>query len=102
MTDRVVPETATEPLTSTWSYWLPAVVPLISTVSVLPAFISRSPFTVRVPALLPGDKVPPLLTVTLPPSVPEPARVPLLLTMVALAVLPFTASVPADTVVVPE
>ncbi|MCY1345414.1 hypothetical protein D9M69_314740 [compost metagenome] len=98
----MAPETSTVPLTTTWSYWVPAVVPLISTARVLPAPITRLPFTVRVPALLPGDRVPPLWTVTLPPKVPLPARVAPLPTVVALVVVPFTDKVPAETVVVPE
>ena len=85
----------------TWSYCVPAVVPLISTASVLPAAMLRSPLTVRVPGLTPGERVPPFCTVTVPPSVPLPPRVPPLATVVAPAVLPVTDRVPADTVVVP-
>ncbi|MCY1362144.1 hypothetical protein D9M69_488470 [compost metagenome] len=98
----MAPVTSTAPLTTTWSYWVPAVVPSISTARTLPAFICRLPLIVRLPApALPGDSKPPLLTVTLPPRVPVPARVAPLATVVALAVLPLTARVPAETVVMP-
>ncbi|MNR61523.1 hypothetical protein D3C85_1833000 [compost metagenome] len=56
---------------------------------------------VSVPGLLPGDRVAPLATATLPATVPVPASVPPLLTCTLPATEPFTASVPALMVVPP-
>src|SRR5262245_9931807 len=56
--------------------------------------------TVRGPMEEPGARVPPLLMVTAPEIVPEPPRVPPLLTETGLASEPFTRNVPALTVVV--
>ena len=57
---------------------------------------------VSVPGLLPGLILPPVLTVTAP-TVPEPPKVPVLLTLTAepLAREPLTTREPALTVVVP-
>ena len=93
-----VPLKFTVPLTFIWSD-IPAPVPLISA--------ARVPSRLRLPVLivprpLPGAMMPPTSTIT-SPSVPEPVRVAPLFTVVALLeMLPFTASVPALTVVVPE
>ena len=70
-----------------------------------PPLSVRSP-TVSVPgelpAELPGPILPPLLTVVAPP-VPLPARVPPVLTVIALAeFVPFSTRTPALIVVAPE
>ena len=57
------------------------------------------PFTFSVPIELPGASVPPLVTV--PAIVPLPPSVPMPSTVTLLVMLPFTASVPALTVVGP-
>ena len=68
--------------------------------------------TLRVPVLLkvrletvrllePGEIEPPAFTVTVPFTVPSPARVAPLLTVLGLVMLPSTSSVPALTVVAP-
>ena len=92
----------TPPVTLTWSYCVPAVVPLISTVSVLPA-VSVSVPVLRIPGEAPGAIVPPLLTVTVLPIVPVPPSVPPLFTVTGEAIEPglLTSNVPAFTVVAP-
>lgn len=79
---------------------MPAVVPLISTASVLPEF-SVSVFVLRIPAEVPGASVPPLLTVTEAFTVPVPPIVPPEFTVTADVIEPVTDSVPALTVVAP-
>ena len=81
---------------------------MISTARVLPAFICRLPFTVRVPALLPGDSVPPLCTVRvlvelLAKRLPSPPRVAPAATVTPEVAdsAPFTSRVPALTLVAP-
>jgi hypothetical protein len=61
----------------------------------------RLPCTVKSPIELPGASVPPLMVVS--PTMPLPPSVPPVLTVNGLvgAVEPFTASVPAPTVVAP-
>ena len=56
----------------------------------------------RIPALAPGDSVPPLATLTAP-VVPDPPSVPVLLIVVSEddAIEPMTSSVPELTVVAP-
>src|SRR5687767_2629649 len=68
--------------------------------NVLPEAIARSPLMVGVPGLAPGERVPPLCTVTAPSTVPVPLNVAALATVTALAV-PVTDKVPADTVMTP-
>ena len=92
----------TPPVTLTWSYCAPAVVPLISTFSVLPAR-SVSVRVLRIPGEAPGASVPPLLTVTVLAMVPVPPSVPPLFTSTGEAIEPglLTSNVPAFTVVAP-
>ncbi len=109
MTASVAPELVVAPLTMTWSYCVPAVVPAMSTASVLPEASERLPLTVSVPApLSPGDRVPPLCTLSVcvealantlpvPPSVPPDATV----TLEVAPRVPSTCRVPALTVVEP-
>ena len=61
----------------------------------------RLPCTVKRPIELPGASVPPLMVVL--PTMPLPPSVPPALTVSRLddAIEPFTASVPASTVVAP-
>ncbi len=68
---------------------------------VLPAWRS-SAAAASAPGLLPGESTPPDCTVRSAPSKPLPPSVPPLPTVTAEVVrLPFTRSVPADTVVPP-
>ena len=105
MSVSVEPPSATVPVTLSWSWFvaaLPGVVPPISTANVEPLANDTLP-VFRIPGLVPGATVPPLATLTVPPTVPCPPRVPLLLTETALpeAVEPLTTRVPALIVVAP-
>ena len=92
----------TPPVTLTWSYCVPTVVPLISTASVLPDVRVSAP-VLRIPGEIPGAIVPPLFTVTVLPTVPVPPSVPPLFTVTGEAIEPglLTSNVPALTVVAP-
>ena len=96
----LAPPSETAPLTTTWSYPVPAVVPAIWTAKCAPEVKVRSPVWM-VPGLLPGASVPPA-RITTAPVVPWPPSVaPLCTSTAEPAIDPSTISVPALTLVPP-
>ena len=100
--ESVAPPRATVPVTFSWSYRVPTVAPFTSAVKVEPLVKVTLP-EFKIAGLFPGARKPPLATLTVPFTVPEPPSVAVLLTDTALAefVEPFTNNVPAATVVAP-
>ena len=89
----------TVPVTFNRSYWVPTVVPPISTLTVDPEPRVTLPFAFRMPALAPGATVPPVAVIG--PTVPVPPRVPAVRLTGLLELLPFTSKVPALMLVAP-
>jgi hypothetical protein len=73
---------------------------LSSKATVEPAFKVNDPVT-RLSMLLPAARVPPLCTVTKPPTLPLPRKVPPIAMVASPEIEPFTATIPALTLVGP-
>ena len=105
MTVNVAAVTSTVPFTTTWSFSVPTVEPLISTENVVPVTMDKFPLMVSLPMGPPGARIPRVWKEAFPLIVPVPPRVAVLFAigtiLVALEIEPFTKSVPSSIRVLP-